>query len=166
MAAVREVRVSYRRNALVTLVVLGTVGLVGGTVSLVGAQAEGRPTPGPPEFQCTNRTIQGNYGGAFQGTISLGPSLAELRGLVRTRFDGRGNLSQIEFTTLNGVAPSQEWRASTGFYQLEADCTGTAEIFLPDGNTLRQRWIVVDRGREIQAIVEGAAAGGVRRRID
>jgi hypothetical protein len=158
--------VSYRRSALVTLIVLGTGGLVAGAGFLAGPQAEARPDAGPPEFKCTNQTIQGVYGGAFEGTISLGPSLAELRGLVRTRFDGRGNLTQDEFTTLNGVAPSPEWRASTGFYQLEADCTGTAEIFLPDGMTLRQRWIVVDGGREILAIVEGASAGGVRRRID
>jgi hypothetical protein len=41
-----------------------------------------------------------------------------------------------------------------------------AEILQANGNILRQRWVVVDRGREIRAVVEGAVAGGTRIKID
>jgi hypothetical protein len=41
-----------------------------------------------------------------------------------------------------------------------------AEIMQPTGNILRQRWIVVNRGREIRAVVDGVIAGGTRVKID
>jgi hypothetical protein len=41
-----------------------------------------------------------------------------------------------------------------------------AEIVQSNGNILRQRWVVVNRGREIRAVVEGAIAGGTRVKID
>jgi hypothetical protein len=156
-----------RRNAMFTMMMVVGSGLVIASAALLsGTKAEARADAGRASFQCSDRTLLGVYGGSFEGRIPIGPSMAELRGLVRTHFDGRGNLTQEEFTTLNGVAPSQEWRQSTGSYQLNSDCTGTAEIFLPDGTLLRQHWMVVDGGREILAIVEGTIAGGIRRRID
>ena len=90
-----------------------------------------------------------------------------LRGLVLTQFDGAGNLSQTEFVTANGAPPpSGEWVPSHGTYQIATDCTGVAEILQNNGNILRQRWIVVNRGTEIRAVVEGAIAGGTRIKID
>jgi hypothetical protein len=55
---------------------------------------------------------------------------------------------------------------SEGTYEISADCTGVAEIAQSNGNILRQRWVVVDKGREIRAVVEGAVAGGTRIKID
>ena len=90
-----------------------------------------------------------------------------LRGLVVTHFDGAGNLRQMEFVTANGVPPpGREWTLTEGTYEIGPDCTGVAEILQTNGNILRQRWVVVDRGREIRAVVEGAVAGGTRIKID
>lgn len=136
--------------------------LIGCSALLWGPAAVARPNDG----QCSNRTLRGSYGGSFDGQIPAGPSTLALRGLVMTGFDGDGNLSQVEFVTLNGVPPSSEWRASQGTYEIEADCTGRAEIVQGDGSVLRQRWVVINRGREIRAVVEGAIAGGTRIKVD
>jgi hypothetical protein len=73
----------------------------------------------------------------------------------------------MEFLTANGAPPpTGEWTPTEGTYEIASDCTAVAEITQGNGNILRQRWVVVDRGREIRAIVEGAVAGGTRVKID
>src|SRR5262245_7189687 len=125
----------------------------------VGAQSD--------ESHCSNRTLRGDYGGSFDGQISTPGGTVLLRGLVLTQLDGAGNLRQMEFVTANGAPPpGGGWAPSQGTYQIAADCTGVAEIVQSTGFVLRQRWIVVNRGREIRAIVEGATAGGTRVKID
>lgn len=148
-----------RRNSAMAVVASGL---------LIGGWMLSRPLAGaePDDRGCSNRTLRGEYGGSFDGQIPAGPNTIALRGLVLTRFDGRGNLIQEEFVTLNGVPPSNEWIPSHGTYEVNQDCTGRAEIIQADGRVLRQRWVVVNRGREIRAIVEGAVAGGTRVRID
>jgi hypothetical protein len=138
------------------------IGALGG--SLVAASAlllTGFSTEGAGS-RCSVRLLTGAYGGSFDAVTPGGA----LRGLVVTRFDGRGKLTQSEFTTLNGVPTSTEWRAAVGgTYHIDSDCTGAAEVVQANGQVIRQQWVVVDRGREIRAVVEGAQAGGVRRKI-
>jgi hypothetical protein len=84
---------------------------------------------------CSNRTLRGDYGFTIGGTI-LPPSPAPallLRGLALTRFDGHGNFSQVDFVTVNGAPSRTDWRPATGTYDVNPDCTGTAEINFPDG---------------------------------
>lgn len=128
----------------------------GAVVWSVAARAQ------PQDSGCSVLTLRGNYGGSFEGQTPAG----QLRGLVWTHLDASGNLLQREFVTINGFPPSSTWRSASGTYELGPDCTGRAEIVQADGTVLRQRWIVIDRGREIRAIVEGAAAGGTRIKID
>jgi hypothetical protein len=121
----------------------------------------------PDESHCSNLTLRGNYGGSFDGQISTGAGTVLLRGLVLTQFDGAGNLQQLDFVTANGAPPpGGQWTPSQGTYQIAPDCTGVAEIVQPTGNILRQRWIVVNRGRETRAVVDGVIAGGTRVKID
>jgi hypothetical protein len=155
-----EVHVRNKPRSKIAIIVSGL--LIGCSVLFWGPAAVARPD----ESRCSNRTLRGSYGGSFDGQIPAGPGTLLLRGLVMTQFDGEGNLSQVEFVTLNGAPPSSEWRASQGTYEIEADCTGGAEITQSDGSILRQRWVVINRGREIRAVVEGAAAGGTRIKVD
>jgi hypothetical protein len=128
----------------------------------IGVEAESNGTG------CSNRTLRGSYGGSFDGQIPAGPGVVLLRGLVVTHLDGAGNLQQMEFVTANGVPPpSGQWTSPVeGTYEIGPDCTGVAEISQSNGTILRQRWVVVNRGREIRAVVEGAVAGGTRIKID
>jgi hypothetical protein len=152
----------WNRKGSALVVVAGTLSI--GVWALCGPARVGAQSD---DSHCSNLTLRGNYGGSFDGQISTPAGTVLLRGLVLTQFDGAGNLRQMEFVTANGAPPpSGEWTPSQGTYQIAADCTGVAEIVQSTGNVLRQRWIVVNRGREIRAVVEGAIAGGTRVKID
>jgi hypothetical protein len=136
---------------------------------LVGAQAENRVHDSPGSwFKCSDRTLKGDYGFSIDGTILAGtPNAFLLRGVAMTHFDGRGNLSQVDFTTRNGAPLAPDWRPAVGTYDINADCTGTAQIIPGDGSpTLNLRLVVVDRGREVRTIVVGNASGSVGIRVD
>jgi hypothetical protein len=79
--------------------------------------------------------------------------------------NGDGGLSQVDFTTINGIPTGADWMPGTGTYEVNADCTGKAQISFTDGSpTLRLRLVVADRGDQVRTIVEGNATGsfGVR----
>jgi hypothetical protein len=146
--------------------ILVAVGLfvVGGAVAfgpLVSAQSD-------DTFTCSNRTLRGEYGFSIEGTILAGtPNAFLLRGVAMTRFDGHGALSQVDFTTRNGAPVAPDWRSAVGTYEVNADCTGTAQIIQADGSpTLTLRLVVVDRGREVRTIVVGNASGSVGIRVN
>jgi hypothetical protein len=118
--------------------------------------------------RCTARTIRGDYGFSIDGTIAAGtPGAFLLRGVAMTHFDGRGNLTQVDFATRNGAPLFADWRPGVGTYELNPDCTGTAEIIQSDGSpTLHLRLVVMDRGRQIRTIVVGSATGSAGVRVD
>jgi hypothetical protein len=111
--------------------------------------------------RCSNRTLRGSYAFNIDGTIVAGPNRLLLRGLAMTQFDGDGNLSQVDFTTINGVPAGTDWRPGLGSYEINPDCTGAMEIIQSDGSpTLRLRLVVADHGQTIYNIVEGSSTGG------
>jgi hypothetical protein len=113
------------------------------------------------EERCSNRTLRGDYGFSIDGQLLGGPSPILIRGVAMTRFDGHGNVSQVDFVTLNGVPASPDWRPSSGTYHLNPDCTGTAEFDFGGGSPiLRLRLVVADRGREIRTVVESGPSAG------
>ena len=137
--------------------------------SLAEAQSDDTFRDAPASrFACSNRTLRGDYGFSVDGTILAGtPNAFLLRGVAMTRFDGHGNLSQVDFTTRNGVPVAPDWRPAVGAYEINADCTGTAQIIPADGSpTLNLRLVVVDRGREVRTTVVGNATGSVGIRVD
>lgn len=109
---------------------------------------------------CSNRTLKGDYGFNIGGTIFAGPAPIVLRALSLTHFDGQGDLTQVDFATLNGVPTGNDWRPGTGSYEINSDCTGSA-VITPDGGgpSLSLRLVVVDDGRQVFTIVEGNATG-------
>ena len=109
---------------------------------------------------CSERTLRGDYAFEIDGSLLAGPVTGLLRGLAMTRFDGEGGLTQVDFTTLNGVPMFPDWRSVTGTYEVNADCTGRAELVPPPpAPALRLRLVVSDRGRRVATIVEGNATG-------
>jgi hypothetical protein len=140
--------------------------LVAGGVVAFGPRAGAEQEDGGR--QCTDRTIRGDYGFSIDGTIAAGtPGAFLLRGVAMTHFDGRGNLTQVDFATRNGAPLSADWRPAVGNYELNPDCTGTAEIIPGDGSpTLHLRLVVMDHGRQIRTIVVGNATGSAGVRVD
>lgn len=137
---------------------------------LAGAQSEEqlRESSSAWHGRCTDRTIRGDYGFAIDGTVLAGtPDAFLLRGVAMTHFDGRGNLTQVDFATRNGAPLFADWRPAVGTYELNPDCTGTAQIIPSDGSpTLNLRLVVMDHGRQISTIVVGNATGSVGIRVD
>jgi len=110
--------------------------------------------------------LRGDYGFSIDGQILAGPKAGLLRGVAMTHFDGDGGLSQVDFTTINGVPIGTDWRPGTGSYEVNADCTGKAQINFTDGSpALHLRLVVADRGDQVRTIVEGNATGSVGTRV-
>jgi len=114
---------------------------------------------------CSDRTILGNYGFQIEGTI-LGRNLA-LRTLALQHVDGVGSLTTVDHVVVDGNPPAEEWRPGTGTYSVNANCTGSASIDVGPGNPpLSFHFLVVDKGRQILLVVDGAAIRGVGYRVD
>jgi len=124
-------------------------------------------TDSSSQRRCSNRTLHGSYALNIDGTIIAGPNRLLLRGVAIREFDGRGNLSQVDFTTINGAPAGTEWRSGSGTYELNPDCTGTMEIIQSDGSpTLRLRLVVANHGRTTYDISEGNSTGATGTKVD
>jgi hypothetical protein len=159
------------RTRRVLIVVAGLFGVCGVVAfgPLVGAQSGDRLVGlHASGYTCSNATLRGDYGFSIDGTILAGtPNAFLLRGVAMTHFDGHGNLSQVDFTTRNGAPLAADWRPATGTYDVNDDCTGTAQIVPADGSPpLNLRLVVVNRGREVRTTVVGNSTGSVGVRVD
>lgn len=117
------------------------------------------------QASCSNQWLRGAYAFTIDGSILSGPAPVLVRGVAMTHFDGTGHLTQMDFVAANGTPLAADWRPATGSYQVNPDCTGSAEIFPVDGSpALRLRLVVFDRGNQVRTVVVGNAAGshGVR----
>ena len=118
---------------------------------------------------CSNQTIVGDYGGASEGVLLGIPGLppeAQFRGLTMTHFDGKGNLTWVEHTVINGVPVQPGWIAASGTYAVNPDCTGTAVVNTPNSPVpLVLPFVVVRRGREIRTVLDSDAIASVFTRV-
>lgn len=102
---------------------------------------------------CNNSIIRGTYAFTLHGQILLpdGSSLL-LNGIAKQTFDGNGNMTQVDAVATNGVlAPG--WRAGTGTYTVNADCTGTQTIVIQGLPDLHLQFIVAQSGNKIHQVV-------------
>lgn len=134
------------------------------SASIAVAQSNSQTAPRGHRV-CSNRTISGNYGFQIEGTL-LGPNLP-LRTLAMQYFDGVGSLTTVDHVVVDGNPPAEEWRPGTGTYSVNPDCTGAGSIDVGPGNPpLNFHFLVVDNGRQILLIVDGAAIRGVGYRVE
>lgn len=132
--------------------------LVFSSIASVHATAEN------PGVRCSNRTLSGAYGFAIEGTI-VGPNIP-FRGLALQRYDGHGNITQIDHSVDNGVPPSQDWTPGTGTYSVNPDCTGDAIINSPSNPfPINLHFVVVNNGNEIRQVVDANAVVAVGKRV-
>jgi hypothetical protein len=114
---------------------------------------------------CTNKTLQGDYGSQIEGTV-LGPNLP-FRGLAMGRFDGKGNITQVDHIVTNGIPPMIEWTPGTGTYSVNPDCTGSAVINSPSSpGPVNLHFMVVNHGKQINQVVDANAATAVAYRVE
>jgi hypothetical protein len=160
----RQTRLNRAPGAAVALAMTGL--LIAGGSLLVGPRAVAQSDESRHDG-CSNRTLRGSYAFAVDGTIIAGPNRLLLRGLAMTEFDGSGNLTQVDFTTINGASAGTDWRSGVGSYEVNSDCTGTMQIIQSDGSpTLNLKLVVADHGRTVHNIVLGSATGAIGTRVD
>jgi hypothetical protein len=114
---------------------------------------------------CSDRTLHGEYGWAAQGLASPGPQLppqAPFSAVGVAHFDGRGNLSWLEHTIINGEVQGSDWTKATGTYTVNSNCTGTAIVSTPNSPVpLNIALVVIREGKEIRTVVDGHAINTV-----
>jgi hypothetical protein len=132
-----------------------------GAFAAIATKVSGAADPG--DKRCSNRTLSGDYGFTIVGDLILGPNGPNipLRTLSMQHFDGRGNMTGVDHLVLNGVPPTEEWREISGTYSVNSDCTGSGEIIFGPGSSLHLHFVVVDKGREIDQVVDGNAVTSV-----
>jgi len=153
------------KNSSMSRIVVGPIAIVCLILAL-GASAQAQPGAGKRGHEsCSNRTLFGDYGGLIEGTI-LGPNLA-LRTLIMAHFDGEGNLTEVDHVVLNGVppAPEEEWKPATGTYTVNPDCTGSA-VFNTGNPPIPVHFVVVNHGKDLRGVVDGAAITITISRVD
>jgi hypothetical protein len=162
--ATSRTRSNRKPGARVALAMTGL--LIGASALLIGPRAVAQSQELGRD-NCSNRTLHGSYAFAIDGTIIAGPNRLLLRGLAMTEFDGRGNLTQVDFTTINGAPAGTDWRPAVGSYDVNADCTGTMQITPGDGSpTLNLKLVVANHGRTVHNIVLGNATGAIGTKVD
>ena len=107
------------------------------------------------DHACSNASLRGAYAFAIEGVFVDAPTPLPLRGVAVTRFDGRGNVTQVDHVVFNGSPPPLDWTPATGWYDLEADCTGRMELEIPGSpfSPVILRLSVGANGTHINAVV-------------
>jgi len=114
---------------------------------------------------CSDRTLIGDYGAAVEGVLII-PGAPELafRAVTMNHFDGRGNLTSVEHTVVNGVPlnPGTYWTPGSGTYTVNPNCTGTAIVNTPNSPApLNLAFVVVRHGTEVHAVLDAHALSTV-----
>ncbi len=116
---------------------------------------------------CNDSTISGTYAFTLHGTIFLpdGSTLL-IDGIAKQTYDGKGNMSQVDAVATNGFL-TPGWRAGTGTYSVNSDCTGTLTITIPGLSDLHLQFIVAQSGNTIHQVVTdpGVATTGEGERL-
>jgi hypothetical protein len=118
--------------------------------------------------RCSNRTLTGDYGYAAEGLLLPAPGVAlQFRGVGMAHFDGRGTLTWVEHTVIDGAPLEAGWTAASGTYAVNADCTGTAVVNTPNSPVpLNLAFVVVKQGRQINTVLDANAISTVFTKVE
>lgn len=148
-----------KQSLRISMIVTPMVIVCGLLVSASSARADSE------EGACSNRTIQGQYGGTLEGIFLAAPGVTlPISGVDIINYDGEGNLNEYGgYLVINGTPPATTGGTDSGTYQVNADCTGTAHILVdPSTNFfINLAFVVVRDGKEIYAVITGPYAGPI-----
>ena len=113
------------------------------------------------EGACSNRTLSGDYGYAAEGLLSSSPGVApelQFRSVGVAHFDGKGNLTGVEHTVVNGTSLEADWTANSGTYSVNSNCTGKLVLITPNSAVpLNIFFVLVKHSREFHSILDAGA---------
>ena len=148
-----------------------------GVAVIVGTQAGARSENGEDRSPrgCSEATLRGAYGIQIQGTRPAAPpapagTIESVIGVIVRHYDGNGGFTQVnnEKGSVSGVGPAD--REGFGTYQVNEDCSGSHELQIPGVPVpITDRFVIVDRGREVRHFVVSPATvmvTGVSQKMD
>jgi hypothetical protein len=151
--------------ASITVAVAASLGGVWGGTSRVDASGDhdgdGRG--------CREATLRGAYGIQMQGTRPSGPGgpIESVVGVVIRHYDGHGEFTQVDNIkgSISGLVPDRE---GFGTYEVNEDCTGVTHFQPGPGITIDEKFVIVNKGREVLSMVASPAPTmtTVQREID
>jgi hypothetical protein len=109
--------------------------------------------------------LSGDYAFRISGEVFTPTGIVNRDGVAMTHFNGSGGLSQVDWVMANGVVvpgPHNQYGfhdMETGFYTVNPDCTGEAEIDFPipphgtSGAVIKLMFVIGDGGRTLHTIV-------------
>jgi hypothetical protein len=157
----------------ISMVAIPTMIVCGLLVAASSARVEQEPRTGHDDGEtnvCTDKTLRGDYGSASEGVLLNSPGRppeAQFRGLTMTRFDGKGNLTWVEHTLINGTPLQPGWTPASGTYSINSDCTGTAVVNTPNSPVpLHLALVVVTQGKEIHSVLDSDAISSVFKKVE
>jgi hypothetical protein len=84
-----------------------------------------------------------------------------------SHFDGKGNLTWLEHTVVNGTLLEADWTAASGTYSVNANCTGTAMVNAPNSPVpLKLAFVVVLEGKEVRSVLDTNAISSAFTKVD
>lgn len=129
---------------------------MGFAVAGVTALAGGSPAQPPLPHGCSVATLRGAYGFEWIGMRPVPappgtpPVTETFTGVALRTFDGEGNFTQISNVKGSVVGLEAADIESSGTYDVNEDCTGTATSqFVAGGPVVTARFVIVHGGDEI-----------------
>jgi hypothetical protein len=123
------------------------------------------PARADDDDKCTDRTLRGDYGFASEGVLIGTPGLpaqAPFRSVGLGHFNGKGGLTWLEHTVINGTPLNMDFVAASGTYTVNANCTGTAVVNTPNSPVpLHLAFVIVKDGREVHTVLDSNAITAV-----
>jgi len=113
--------------------------------------------------QCSSHTLFGDYGFAAEGVLLPAPGVSlTFRSVGMAHFDGKGNLTWVEHTVINGTLLQPVWTEAIGSYSVNPNCTGTAVVNTPNSPVpLNLSFVVVRQGKEVHTVLDSHAIATV-----
>jgi hypothetical protein len=152
-----------KKNASISIIAISLL-IVYGLLLASPARAD------EDDARCTNRSLRGEFGyqadGALLGVPGL-PAAALFNSVGLAHFDGKGHLSWVEHTIVNGRPLNVDFIAAKGTYNVNADCTGTAVVNTPNSPVpLNLFFVLVKGGKEIRTVVDGSSITSIYVKIE
>ena len=138
----------------------GLVRAVGAGVLLAGALLNGADDEDSEHRRgCSLATLRGAYGIQIQGTRPVPPpapagTMESVIGVTFRRYDGQGAFTQVSNDKGSVRGNTSVDLEGAGTYEVNEDCTGSHEFQIVGSPiTVKDRFVIVDRGREVRNFV-------------
>ena len=117
---------------------------------------------------CSNKTLQGDYGYVAAGSLLPAPGASVSFGSVgMTHWDGKGHVTWLEHTVIDGHPTAPGWTPSNGTYDVNPDCTGTAVVITPfSKDPLVLSFVIVKQGKEFHTVLNAHAIVSTYTKVD